>query len=264
MEAPWGIGGWQFLGLYSIAVSVAVALAILVVVGKQRSVDRLPADVQQLGHWELAMLAGGPSRVEEVAIGVLMATGRVHVGHDGVLRQRPGAQAADPVEQWALWAVGHGHRLHGRKADGSGSLGFAATPLRRALAADLARRGHLLPGGRDTLGYKAHWLVGALVLIGVARLFTELDWEWRVELTLMALAVATAAWIGLVTMLRTRVQRPTERGERAVAAVRDRVRRVPDLWAESAWLPAAIAVDGFPAYPDLAVAEVLVANTRHI
>ncbi|WP_197523472.1 TIGR04222 domain-containing membrane protein [Actinokineospora pegani] len=264
MDAPWGIGGWQFLGLYSIALSLAVALVILVVVGKQRSVDKLPADVQRLGHWELALLAGGPSRVEEVAIGVLVATGRVRVDHHGVLRQQPGAQAADPVEQWALWAIGHGHRLHGRKADGSGSLGFATTSLRRDLAADLARRGHLLLGGRETPGYNAHWLVGALVVVGTARLITELDWQWRVELTLMALTVAAAAWGALVAMLRTRAPRPTERGERGVAAVRDRVRRVPDLWAESAWLPAAIAVDGFPAYPDLAVAEVLVVNTRHI
>lgn len=163
-----GAMGWyvsiadqRFLVLYWVLVAFAVVVAVgaPVLLPKPRGVVRVRDD--DVGPYELAMLAGGPRQVVDVALSGLLAVGAARVV-DGKVVPATGAPA-DGIQRFVLSRICHRRALtHGRD-----DLGVSYSRAGRALTRRLLSLGYL---ARPRVGRRLHWLLAGVMAFGLLRL----------------------------------------------------------------------------------------------
>jgi len=104
MPAPWGFTGPQFLALYGVGFTLALALALVVrVLSRHPAPGRRgkPAGTVSFDVYTVACLAGGQRRVVDTAVMALVADGQLSVSRGRMLTIR-GHTAREPVQQAVL------------------------------------------------------------------------------------------------------------------------------------------------------------------
>lgn len=112
MEDTWGIPGPTFVGIYLLALLIALLFAFAVRILTRVGADSTAVPTHQLSAQELACLTGGPRRVVEAAIAQLVDTGQVRASRDGYLQATGREEGDDPVERTVLAEV----KRHGRRS----------------------------------------------------------------------------------------------------------------------------------------------------
>jgi uncharacterized protein (TIGR04222 family) len=160
----------RFLALYWVLVGVAVLVATLapVVLPRPRPRDRVRHD--DLGPYELAMLSGGPRRVVDTALDGLLAVGAAKVTGKGTIVPG-GARSSDRVQRYVLSRICHNRRL----TRGRDDLGVCHRAAGRAVARRLRSVGYLV---RRRAGARLHWLLVAVMTLGMVRVVAEHGLEW--------------------------------------------------------------------------------------
>lgn len=234
----WGLTGPEFLELYWLALGVVTLVAIIAALWVRRPRGS-STPIGGLGPYEVAMLAGGPTRVMHTALAGLVSRGAVHVSRSGRLTQVPHAQATDHYESEVLAELRHGDRLRGDHR-------FRQSPVARDLARRMTEAGYLKPT-KTTVSAVVTLLYVAVGLVGVARLVTGLVDDRPVGWLALSL-VATLVIAKLAGKpLKQRTATPTREGRQALSHAR--AHGVPGMAVGAAvLLPVAFA--GLVAYPD--------------
>ncbi|XVV05800.1 TIGR04222 domain-containing membrane protein [Actinosynnema sp. CA-248983] len=242
MERPWGLSGPEFLELYWIALAASLAFAIVVRVRLRGKRHSAPAGALSL--YDIAYLTGGPRRVVETSVAVLIESGKLRPARDGAVRVVGEPVADDTVDQAVLSdAARYRHRTL--------SLLFTAVSEQdapRGFGRLLAGQGYLL--APEVL--KRHHRFGVvplLLLMGVGAvrwvngLLIGAPVGW---LTLQL--VLTGILVGL--LLRVDGFKRTARGSRAVARARAGEGTGGSGVISSAGAAGLVALDGFAHHPD--------------
>ncbi|WP_157249416.1 TIGR04222 domain-containing membrane protein [Nonomuraea typhae] len=152
-------------------------------------------NLRDLGHYELAYLAGGPRRVVNTAIGLLAKSGELRVSRGGAL-YAVSTVGGDPIEDAVLAAVAaRPNGVSAAAVRNEVGNGPAVDSLRHELAAlGLVLRDGELAGVRSYLARLLALAVGALVAsIGLA---IYVVFAGGGPLAVFAMAVTAGTWIG--------------------------------------------------------------------
>ncbi|MGX7827059.1 TIGR04222 domain-containing membrane protein [Actinokineospora sp. 24-640] len=233
----WGLTGPEFLELYWLALGVATLLAMVAALWAHRPRS---GRLGGLGPYEVAMLAGGPTRVMHTALAGLVSRGAVHVSRSGQITQVPHARAADHYESAVLAELRHGDRVHD-------SYRFQQSPVARDLARRMVEAGYLKSPQGGAASALVKLIFVGIGLVGAARLVTGLMNDRPIGWLALSL-VATLVIAKLVgAPLKHRSTTPTRHGRQALSHAH--AHGVSGMAVGAAiLLPVAFA--GLVAYPD--------------
>ncbi|MFI7147736.1 TIGR04222 domain-containing membrane protein [Nonomuraea sp. NPDC050022] len=110
----------------SVVLALVIATTAATIKREHARVRAVNFRVHELGHYEIAYLAGGPRRVANTAIALLAKSGGLRVSRGGNLHAVAGARASHPVEEAVLAAVA------------AGSKGVSAPVIRREIGGGVA------------------------------------------------------------------------------------------------------------------------------
>jgi uncharacterized protein (TIGR04222 family) len=83
----------------SVVLAVVITTAVSTIKREHARVRAVNFRVHDLGHYEIAYLAGGPRRVANTAIALLTKSDGLRVSRGGTLHAVAGARASHPVEE---------------------------------------------------------------------------------------------------------------------------------------------------------------------
>ncbi|MEU7527879.1 TIGR04222 domain-containing membrane protein [Saccharothrix sp. NPDC042600] len=242
MERPWGLSGPEFLELYWIALAASLAFAIVVRVRLRGKRDGAPAG--PLGLYDIAYLTGGPRRVVETSVAVLIGSGALRPSRDGAVRVVGNPVADDTVDQAVLTDAA---RYRNRTL----SLLFTAVSEHdapRGFGRVLADRGYLVPPEVLKRRYRLAVVpLSLLMAVGAVRWVNGLLIGAPVGWLTLQL-VLTGILVGL--LLRVDGFKRTARGSRAVAQARAGEGTGGSGVISSAGAAGLVALDGFAHHPD--------------
>jgi len=251
MSEPWGLSGPQFLALYWTLMGLAVVAMIAgVVVSRRATRPARPTD-DQLDAYELAMLAGGPRRVEATAIAGLVASDALRMSRRGVGRPT-GAGPQDEIQRFVLGRIGRVAHLRSQT-----ELGLRDSAMGRELIARLVERGYLVTGDRAR---RLHWIVAGVGVIGVTRLLNGLAEGRPVGWLFLSLLGTVVVWFVARRALRQQAGPfTTSQGKAVLARAEERTRRTE--YTSASAMPGVtvlgvVALYGLGAYPDEELSEI--------
>lgn len=255
MGEPWGLSGPEFLALYweilGLAVVAVVAGAIL---ARRRPARSARLDDAELDAYELAMLAGGPKRVEATAIAGLVASEALRVSRHGVASPT-GLEPRDEYQRFVLDRIGRSRQLFGNV-----ELGLRYSAVGRELVDRLVARGYLVPGNR---GGKLHWIIVAVGVFGVVRLINGVALDRPVGWLFLSLLATAGLWFLAWKVLTIDGPFTTRYGKAVLARAQARAPRAdfvgaPDGGAMTgAALLGGVALYGLAVYPDEELSEAM-------
>ncbi|RZS38899.1 uncharacterized protein (TIGR04222 family) [Herbihabitans rhizosphaerae] len=235
---------------YLIALGVAAVLALAASWFLRRwPWSKNPPD--DLGVYEIAMLAGGPRRVEHTALAGLAISGAIRIGRDGRVR-RIGEPDDDDMQRHVLSRLGSKGKLSRRRILGERDLKIAA------LVSRLTNRGYLASSRALTAARHSHWLVLAVAVVGFFLLSGELT-GWLV----LGATVAAVVWLSTLMVVTRGGMATSGRGVAQLQAVRDSLAGVSGMSPYAAAIGdlVLVAMVGIAAYPDAEVASIMEAQT---
>jgi uncharacterized protein (TIGR04222 family) len=237
MEDTWGIPGPTFVGIYLLALLIALLFAFAVRILTRVGADSTAVPAQELSAQELACLTGGPRRVVEAAIAQLVDNGQMRASRDGYLQATGREEGDDPVERTVLAEV----KRHGRRSVHLVVDRLGGSDAVEEVESRLVRNGYLVDRGfaerRKVLGLVP---VVAVFAVGLVRWLTGVA-NGRPIAMLTLLLIGTG--VILYVMRRQTVCSRTFRGTTVVGTV-------------NAVTPAeSVAAGGFGRHPDKAIRQ---------
>jgi uncharacterized protein (TIGR04222 family) len=159
------VGAWDFLVLYWVLVAIAVAVAVLAPVLLPAPRPR-PVRDDDVGPYEVALLAGGPRRLVDTALAAMVEAGAARITAGAV---RPGTVAPrDRIQRYVLSRICHNRRL----TSGGDDLGVCQRGPGRTLVRRLLSLGYL---SRRRAGAGGHRLLAAVMAVGLCRVLAADD-----------------------------------------------------------------------------------------
>ncbi|SHG11130.1 TIGR04222 domain-containing membrane protein [Streptoalloteichus hindustanus] len=234
MNEPWGLSGPEFLLVYVVALGLA-AVWLVAARHRMRVADGRP---RTLSSEELAYLAGGPSRLADLAVGRLVTSGALRVSRGGGLRAT-GVPASWVIDADLLSLVAVGRALTVSQLRAAARTLPAVEEIERRLVAS----GAVVDPEHARAGATRAVLPAALVgVVGVLRLVNGI--ELNRPVLWLSLLLALTALVVVLGLVRPHPLRTTF-GDQLVATARARrYSQVP-----TAELPMMLALVGITAMP---------------
>lgn len=237
MEDTWGIPGPTFVGIYLLALLIALLFAFAVRILTRVGTDSTAVPTQGLSAQELACLTGGPRRVVEAAIAQLVDNGQLRASRDGYLQATGREEGDDPVERTVLAEV----KRHGRRSVYLVVERLGQSDAVEEVESRLVRDGYLVDRmyaqRRKVLGLAP---VVAVFAVGLVRWLTGVANDRPIGMLTLLLIGTGAIWY---VMRKQAACSRTFRGTTAVGKV-------------NAVTPAeSVAAGGFGRHPDKAIRQ---------
>ncbi|RZS31435.1 uncharacterized protein (TIGR04222 family) [Herbihabitans rhizosphaerae] len=254
MERPWGMSGPEFLGAYWAAMALACVIVLIAFWWTRGTpADAVPADTK-LDAYELAMLAGGPRRVQATAIAALVAGGHLRVS-----RARITVRNKDELDDRLLQYVRANATQRRRRAAFGRSLHAVQ------LADTLVEQGLLVEPARLRKARRSLVVLGLVGAFGVIRLANGVRIGAPVGYLLLSLLGTAVIWWSARRLFTPRGPVLTGRGRRVLAQAQAGTQRkmtdVPVAAGVGAMAFAPIALYGYAAYGDDQVGDLLAEHT---